>query len=827
MADTAHGGNNRPLKNSSTWETAEVEDWMFGWDQVPHGQRPLQDMLAERFHIETRKQLQTLQTPLDHAWAARDGLNSRAALAKLVQEFTRSSVALCAIWFFGLIATIYASSRLSETELWCFSLTFVIIALWRFLLVAGLISEGQWQIDRKSDSRMWRKVRSGILALAFSHRYLLWMGPVFLLSLGLIIGSAQIEYGEDGFWSYLRPADLAPGAASFHSSLKATVWALPVIGAGLLRQAYVTLSQWLVERGQMQARLRMLDLLEDNWEAGTAFSGALEHQDNKFLSDQIELLRKRFTAKQDQALRVFGTQSATNASLVAIMSLLAPLNAMSPDTGIDFKQEARFLAQLAAEERELWPEDSTKLASLQDTAAFDLGQTSRVLAPMPCADLNRAEFVRRADEKRSFVHNTLIAASLMDCLEKSNRAQAAATLQVRDEMIEWHSALGNLAQLIAERPFPQPQSSRKTYLCILPFMRNCVQDSQVDVSTEGLGQVAFDPAEFIGKVGEAEAALKRLEGRYRVELVADASEFDTTLEKVEQSLAAFSQTRRVTLSAEIEDAHRNIGALMAALDKVPTDRGVIVNAQVDSALASLEMVLEKLAMIGLGAEADIHVKNSDAIEKIETVLEKLKALRTADHVTITANAEDVFMELALARRALENLLKLQKEHVFTHPSQSPVNFNFWIGSPEQETIPGLGNCEFLGARLFATDAPLRVEVVNAWDEKSWIFPAGHGPVNEPQAYLEQTLASLQPNKRLYVLGTADLEGRSDYNFLLSQERANFVSEAITSSGTQIAPVALSIGEAGWLTGLGLPQAEKDASHRAASIFACGRAETKF
>ncbi len=785
----------RPTPTPTNWQAADVESWMFGADQVPQFHKPLKEMLADRFHIATQSQIQTLQTPLDNFWADRDGLTSASALAKMVQWFTRSSVALCGIWFLGLVLTMYLSENLSESELWAFSLIFVVIALVRFVLVVGLISEGRAQTDRKSDSKAWKRVRSSIVHFAFSYPLLMCLGPAMLIVVGLVIVLTDGTFNPFGLFSLLEPDTLEPGASSFQNALKGAVWALPVIGVGLLRQAYVTLSQLLVERGQVQERLRQLNILEDNWKAGTAFLGTVEEQGAGVLEEQINQLRARFQAQYDRADRQFGAQSATNGALVALISLLGPLDGLEPNTGLDLGDETALLQTLTDEKKERWPEDTTTLASLDENAALDLIPPFKALEPSPCRDLNREELVRAATEEKSFVHQTLLTANLMDCLEKNNKAHADAILKMQIDMAERHNDLLAVVQRFVEN---QPQSTgnvQNTYVCVFPFSRHCLQNSQVDVSTEGLGKVAFDFNAFMEQVGAAETALLRLSEKRTVALDANPEALNSTLTDAETRLATFAEPRSVRITADTEAAQRNIEALIETEDRLPETHDLTVNADV-----------------------------TDALTALDTVLAKLEALQDADPVTLQANADLLYQEIAFVRRKLDALPKQERVSLFGLLQRPFVNFNIPMSfSGRGGGLPGLASCEFVGSRKFATNAPLRFDDGEPLNDQWSIVGVDPGKV-QAKDDLRRLLTGVHKDKKIYVLGTADLQGGSGYNFRLSQARADFVSNAIGKLEGAPKPVALSIGEAGWLTWRGLPGTETDASHRAALVYACDAPE---
>ncbi|WP_299707008.1 hypothetical protein [uncultured Tateyamaria sp.] len=798
-----------------------VNEWMFGWDQVPRKAASPPELLAWRFHMATQKQIRTMETVPDATMGDREGLNSHAALTRLVNWFAWTSLVSVAIWFVTVITTTYFASYFSERELWLFSIAFFLIALWRFILVSGLTSTGRQRDVTGARATWWNRLRYQALNLSLMRRWNLLLGPVVLICMSMAITALKS-------WGWLevfpQPPQVPADGASFAKAMKTAVWALPIVGVGLLRQAYVMLAQLLQERGRIRARERWLDALETNWKAGTSLPHANGLAIAAAVKDQIAALHARFAAQRARVVRLFGEKSATNGVLVALVTLLDPLNGMAPENGLDTEETALMLTTLNPVPETLTQHASRKTARPLAAGAIPATNTPDVAsqtAVSPCDALTEAGLIRAAQRGSSFIHQSILNANLIKCHDVSGAGANVAITELQAALAQQHAhILGALQSIERRLEAGGRQPIQNTYVCMFPYNRHCIQGSEVAVSTEGLGTVAFDFDAFMQNVEAATDALDRLAKSRHVTVSADTGPLFGDVAVANEVLAKTTMPRTVQIDARTDEATEKIKDVRSLIASLPDTHLIHVRADVESAITALMAVLTELQEIHHQSDVTLDVKKDNAMAKLRMVLIKLQEIRSMDHVTLRANVDSLYQEIGRARTLIDSFPERRGVWLSGLLPWQVLNIEMNVDG-DGGTGPNLGKCDLLASRKFARNAPLKAPGGDVWDKKLWRFDPQTSGANAKDK-LAKVLAGDQGGKQIYVLGMTDGQGAPAHNSLLSQTRADFVVRAVKDLNLDIIPISLSIGETGWLTRHGLPNAEEDPDRRAALIYACDR-----
>lgn len=785
---------------------ARTKDWMLGWEDVPKGAGTVSDLLAERFNIKTQKLLQTLQTPRTELASERKGLNSADALARITNTFMWSSLMLGLLWLGVVLLSVFPWFQPTRFELWTISLLFFGFAFWRFLLISLMIVTAR-HVDRKDVGKSgWARVRLKIVNTAFAAPWVPWVAPA---SLGLMVALSLF-----GHWGGPNMADPVNGAVSFRGALTDAVWALPVVGIGLLRQAYVMLLQLVVERGHLRSRMRLLNDVEDNWKAGTTFANTTSDGQYDTLAKLIATLRARLQAQLTAAERQFGEKSATNATLVALVSLLQPISGMAPSEMFDTTLEAQFiLDRIGAETGAIYAE-----AAADPSIATDATVVSgdAVDAAGNCGHINDVLLRKRADASKAFVHQTMLTASLIDCIGLSHQRQTEATMVLRDDVAQIGLSLDKIAEVLRETG---SGDVRTTYVCVFPFNRHCVQGMDVAVSAGDFGTVRADLQSFKNDLKTAAALLDDLKTDRTVTLRANAEPLYDTVGAANDVLSFSMHPRSVRVDAQTEKATAKLNALIALEKDLPTGHDVAVMADVADAVEKLKALADALNALPDKEKVKLTVDAEIALKTIDRVKARLGVLAASGRLPLRADVEQLYRDLGMAKRLIEVFPERRDVYLGGLIRRPLLDIDLSVQpSGGQNGAPDpLSGCVLVATRLFGVNRP-------SFDEDTAIW-AGDWRVNgqvtdTAEATLGEVLARDHKGKLLYVLGLADGQGDPLHNLALSQMRADAVAEALRASVPSFDAVALNLGEAGWLTRHGLSGGEDDPAHRAAQVLAC-------
>ncbi|MEM1350936.1 MAG: hypothetical protein AAGF27_01255 [Pseudomonadota bacterium] len=754
--------------SGTTWDCAKPENWMLGWEQTPPKDATLYQTLENRFHNLTQLKLETMYGLGETLSEDRKGLNAADALGRLVSYFMVSSLVLSLIWLFGAIGTLYAAPYLSRADLWLFSLVFFLIAFWRFLLIGMTIGMTRDQNLSDSDLRPWKRFRLWLLNVSFGHRTAFCIGPtiLFLVAVVAIVPRPDMVWVEAlTAWieSWAPDKTLKPGAASFRSAMVNAVWTLPVVAAGLLRQAYVMLSQLLVDRGLVQDRLDWVNAIEDNWKAGTHFGAVPNSPSAHRITDQIETLRARLQNQRARADRQFGEKSATNATLVALVSMLSPLNGMQPDVGIDDTAVTGMLAQIGNRRTDRGFEPPIYAeANHVATHRVDASSPSSLPMLLPAREGCMTMPKKVAEESRKgefqLLYQVAFTASLIDCLEVTSTKNARSLGHIQRQIAQQYASVAERLQRI-EDGLPQGGGPKggTTYVCMFPFLRHCAQGAQINITSDGFGNLREDLSDFTTEIYSTIAALEDLKAHSNIAVGLNADSFFEGMRDVNEVMSISAKPRQVPLTVDINQMLEDIGFA-------------------------------------------------------ET---RLGALGHADPVVVRANAEQFFHEMALARRLLETFPEQRQTWLGGRMSRPLVDID--LSMTAGGLVGALGQCDHLATRFFEVNEPARDQTPLVW-AGNWTVQGK--PINQPDGVRAALLLEANEQKPLYVLGLADGQGDPLHNLALSQARASLVAAGLKQLNSNLDPIALNLGEAGWLTERGLSDAEDDPSHRAALVYVC-------
>ncbi|MEO1455078.1 MAG: hypothetical protein AAFV31_14785 [Pseudomonadota bacterium] len=786
---------------------AKTKDWMLGWEDVPKGAGGVSDMLAERFNIRTQKLLQTLQTPRTELASERKGLNSADALQRITNTFMWSSLILGLLWFCVVLLSISSLFQPTRFELWIISLLFFGFAFWRFLLISLVIVSAR-HVDRKDVRKPgWVRLRLKIVNTAFAAPWVPWIAPALL---GLIAVLCLFDQ-----WGGPNVADPAQGAASFKGALTDAVWALPVVGIGLLRQAYVMLLQLVVERGQLRSRMQVLNDVEDNWKAGTTFADKPSGGQYDTLAKLIATSRARLQTELAAAERQFGEKSATNATLVALVSLLQPISGMSPSEAFNADLEAEFiLNRVGTEPGAIYAE-----AAADPSVATDATVVSGDAAG-DCGHINDDLLRKKAEPGRAFVHQTMLTASLIDCIGLSNGRQAEATMALRDDVAQIGLSLQEIAELLRETGSGDVQT---TYVCVFPFNRHCVQGTDVAVSAADFGTVRADMQNFKDDLEAAAALLDDLKLNRTVTLRANAQPLYDAVGAANDVLSFSMHPRSVRVDAQTKKATAKLHALIALEKDLPTGHDIAITADVVDAVEKLKALTDALHALPDEEKVKLTVDAKAALETIDRVKARLGVLVASGRVPLRADVEQLYRDLGLAKRLIEAFPERRDVYLGGLIRRPLLDVDLWVqpggdqGGAEGGAPDPLLGCELVATRLFGVNKPSFGDETTIWSGK---WQVNGQATDTAETTLGEVLARDHQGKLLYVLGLADGQGDPLHNLALSQLRADAVAKALRGSVPGFDAVALNLGEAGWLTRHGLSGGEDDPAHRAAQVLAC-------
>jgi len=794
------------------------ENWMVGYRSFPttaSGSTKL--ALPARFSHVTQGHLRFFgkheeaphPTNADNSDFLRKGMTHAFTMNALVREFKRTSLWLFVIWFAFALSTLKFGSQYNLVELWVVNLVFAVICIWRFIISLLLVNRTRAQrAERKRrSSRLSSRITMKLINVSFSGRYSLWFGPAFLTALVFYVfldpgGQGLFQSGKPlgDFVTSLMEAPKGGKGASYHKAFVASIWAMPVLSIGLLRQTYLIVAELVAMRSQAQERLMALEALQRNWSARAPMEGtkAAEGAAERIKSN-MEQMSARYKSELDRIGGHFGEKSATNAGLVAVIALMKPLAQME---GLEFPPRNEFAAAYAAyEETSMTGTDRCKFVNtLKDAPGIDddpgpLGTDMLILHMLDCLESG--------------------AQSNKTALEKINKG-----LEARFQL-EFAALMTGLDDL--SRRFDK-------IACTFSTGQGCAAKPPFSNPAPSLEALAKQADALVKSLNEAEKTLDAIGTNRTFRVSGNLGDVYRDLGMLKQKLDVELSARSIAIEADNTGATDTIKEVSGELERLRELGNLpltVVREQAPNPLAALKNELD-----GLRSKADIPLTlKLDGVEdSVEHARQAFGVLPRSHEVTLHANPNGIYEEVGRTKASVEALAKEIYDLLRALDQATDVNLKVTIdgGSGNSSLLTALGQCDLIGKIEFDTNMPPNARYdknVAKWLMSKWLAWE-NGDIAKPAREVEWSAikAALNASKdndktSIFVLGMADGQGPTWLNSDLAERRANVVAKFIAEN-LKKPVIPLPLGEAGWLTRQGLPGGEIDRAHRSAIVHAC-------
>lgn len=522
----------------------DVPRWAVGWTPALDDDASLSDAMSARFTYTAERHLRVLNSTDAGPIEVRKGVNEHDALFKLTRWFKYTCLALGLLWFGGVLSTLVFANAYTTGELWSISLIFSMIGIWRGLICWGLSARARDPVIRSEKNVALSKIATAtrgavgaVVEAAFWRRGFLLIGPAIMV-FSLMVAFWVTDWPELPQWlqpgksdgkmlgQYGRLGNDGASASGFQSALYTGVWALPLLAIGFMRQAYMTLYELVLQRGQLQRKLNSVLGMQQTWRAGQNLQAQTQkradnapepspiHTKAGAVGSALAQMKTHVVAEIDSARSRFDKGSAANAALVAVIGLLAPFSKMDA-AGLAIKDPpAQNFAGLSEELLTLEPELRVLISQITELnpaptmaqhCAFPIGQYCLQPA-LPSVTETVLADLRALNKELNAVAQTL------------RSIQGNPKVTVRAETDDAKSKLEALSRAIEQLPSPEVKAEADTQPALDALAR--LTDELMAVQTR---QIALDPAPAQTSLNDLRAQLVALRGFDAFSLEADAS----------------------------------------------------------------------------------------------------------------------------------------------------------------------------------------------------------------------------------------------------------------------------------------------------------------
>ncbi|MEP4195682.1 MAG: hypothetical protein ABJL99_08610 [Aliishimia sp.] len=606
---------------------------------------------------------------------SRKGSSISAALSRVESHFSRSAAALIFVWASCVLLSVFdlsinflgggLSLSFSKLELWWITLVFFIICVWRIVAAYCLLNAAE--VDAKRTGLV-QFFMLNVPNLAYIRCPGMYVGPVLLFAImGVAITDVVNPIAYLPAW--VNDVPNGPQQATFRDAMKLGVWALPVLGIGLLNQTRMMLSRLVTERGTIRRKLAVLGGVDGLVATGARLETACKvgGDDNvpSLFGSVTELkavLRANLTSKWEQSKRHFDNGSAANATIVALVGLLQPFANMQPNANgyakTQFKEKVT--AFLEARPRVdamapgvVEPVRYAALTTLIDAAQTDYaygadGQENQPLSARNCAIKNAAEITQFDLSQPS--DQLLWSLYMMDCMDSS-------VTSVRNEIATRMETVATLLDKIANTPVsvPEGQTVYNTNVCLFPMGQYCLQDPVLTLGAGQLVSLTGDLAGVKGELKDIADQLAKITTPHEIDLHADAAQARRAIASVDAALKQLPTWHDVTIAADAGEAFREIGFVRAALDSLPTDKTITIKADAQALYDELALLASTLTRVMGPRDVVLGADTEGLYRAISPVVDALSRLPKRHELIVTANAQDVYRDIGLVEAKIDAL----------------------------------------------------------------------------------------------------------------------------------------------------------------------------